>query len=203
MAFPGLPRSTLLAGVAASMLLHAVSATEAFAQAGSAEQEEAARECTGPAWVRHGTACEDVLPPHDDRRRTFKKLPANFVRGVTGVFSLDNLIPFVAGTVATVAAVPFDFDYREPDEDGSSFGDIGHHFGDPAIVAAAAVGLFAVGRIADAQHIRNSSYDILLATTVNFLYTEVIKQTVNRTRPDQSNNKSFPSGQRWSRGRER
>lgn len=190
--------------VAARLLLAAligsalpVPALAQAAQSGAAQTDAGEAQelvCTGPAWVRRGTPCEDVLPPTDDQRRTFKKLPANFLRGVVGVFSLENLVPALGGAAATGAASLFDGDPKPPGFESGDLGQLGEPFGNPVGVIAAATSAFAIGRIAQAQLVRDWTYDIFLATTVNFLYTEALKQSVNRTRPDASNNKSFPSG---------
>ncbi len=55
-------------------------------------------------------------------------------------------------------------------------------------------GLLLGGRAAGAGSFRDASYDLFTATTVNFLYTEALKQTIDRTRPNGDDNKSFPSG---------
>ncbi|NKB86655.1 MAG: phosphatase PAP2 family protein [Acidobacteria bacterium] len=160
----------------------------------AAQSEQEALDCSGPAWHRRGTACEDVLPPPYDLRRTIGKLPQNFARGVVGVFSLDNLPTLVWGSAATGLAFASDGNPKPPGFEGGEFGEIGHFFGEPAFVGGVAVGLLVAGRIADAQPVRDWTYDLFLATGVNLLYTETLKRTVTRTRPDGSNDHSFPSG---------
>ena len=165
-------------------------------QAAQTEQEAGQEEldCSGPAWQRRGTACADVLPPPYDLRRTTGQLPKNFARGVVGVFSLDNLRTFAWGSAVTGLAFAADGNPKPPDFEGGGFGDVGHFFGEPAFVGGVAVSLYVAGRIADAQPVRDWTYDLFLATGVNLLYTEAIKRVVKRPRPDGSNNHSFPSG---------
>src|SRR5262249_23021257 len=55
-------------------------------------------------------------------------------------------------------------------------------------------GLFTAGRFAHDARFRAFSYDILEGTLVNAAYTQGLKIAVGRTRPDGSNDKSFPSG---------
>jgi len=92
------------------------------------------------------------------------------------------------------AARGFDDHLAFPDGANSDFGEIGDGFGNPLFVAAAATGMLLGGRAASPDKFRNASYDLFTATTVNFLYTEALKAAVDRTRPNGSNNNSFPSG---------
>ena len=157
-------------------------------------QEAEAAEATGQAEaVANDETAEgqDSTRP-DDGRRTLGKLPVNLGRGVIGVFSLENLVPFLGGATATVLAHQIDGGYV-PGGD-NDFNTFGQGFGDPAIVAGAAAGLFVAGRFVHESTFRNMSYDLLVATTVNYVYTKAFKLAVDRTRPDQSNQDSFPSG---------
>ncbi len=115
-------------------------------------------------------------------------------RGIVGVLSFDSLLPALIGAAATGAARGFDDHLAFPDGANSDFGQLGNNFGNPVLVAAAATGLLIGGRASRARTFRNASYDLATATTVNILYTEALKQTIDRTRPNGTNNKSFPSG---------
>lgn len=110
------------------------------------------------------------------------------------MFSFDSLLPALIGVAATGAARGFDDHVAFPDGADSDFGELGNGFGNPVFVAVAASGLLLGGRAASAGSFRNASYDLFAATTVNFLYTETLKRTIDRTRPNGLNNKSFPSG---------
>jgi membrane-associated phospholipid phosphatase len=173
--------------VAACALLMALSAVLAQTEEGAGASGEAAAVAQDEA-----TEAGDAATLGDDGRRTFGKLPANFGRGVVGVFSLDNLVPFLGGVVATTLAHQIDGGFV-PGSD-NDFNNFGQGFGNPLVVAVAATGVFVAGRIADGPTFRNMSYDLFLATGVTLLYTEAIKLAVDRTRPDQSNQNSFPSG---------
>src|SRR5262249_17814024 len=61
-------------------------------------------------------------------------------------------------------------------------------------VGIATAGLFTAGRFAHDARFRAFSYDILEGTLVTAAYTQVLKTAVGRTRPDGSNDRSFPSG---------
>ncbi len=129
-----------------------------------------------------------------DGRRTLARLPQNVARGIGGVFSLDSLLPVLVGLAATGAARGFDDHVAFPDGANSDFGELGNGFGNPVFVAAAATGLLLGGRAASAGRFRDASYDLFTATAVNLLYTEALKMTIDRTRPNGADNKSFPSG---------
>jgi membrane-associated phospholipid phosphatase len=148
-----------------------------------------------PAGPAPPASREEAAAVHpDDGRRTLRRLPANLGRTAIGVFSKDSLVPFLAGGAATGVASIFDDDVRNsvsnPD---SSFGkSLETAGGWPTSVVV--VGLFTAGRFAHGARFRAMSYDLLDATIVNFGYTELLKVTVKRERPDGSDNKSFPSG---------
>ncbi len=129
-----------------------------------------------------------------DGRRTLARLPQNLGRGIVGVFSFDSLLPVLVGAAATGAARGFDDHVAFPDGANSDFGEIGNSFGNPFFVAAAATGLLLGGRAANSGSFRDASYDLFTATAVNFLYTEALKRSIDRTRPNRADNKSFPSG---------
>ena len=136
----------------------------------------------------------EPAPPEGDGRRTMGRLPANLGRGAIGVFHKDNLVPFLVGGAATGAASFADDSVRDsvsnPD---SGFGKTLEKGGGwPAAVVV--LGLFTGGRFAHGRRFRAATYDLANAAIVNFAYTELLKVTVQRERPDGSNKHSFPSG---------
>ena len=183
-----------LACVACLALPHVVVAQEGKAAA----TDEASQEAAGTdraAADAEATPLEpmDLGEPRDDGRRTLGRLPANLGRGIIGVFSGDNLVPLAGGVAATGLAAFIDGGYSQPSSD-NDFNNFGHGFGDPVIVGAAAAGLFTAGRFVEGSRFRDMSYDLFVATTVNVLYTTGLKAVIHRTRPDGSNEDSFPSG---------
>ena len=54
--------------------------------------------------------------------------------------------------------------------------------------------MFVAGRFAPQGRFRSATYDFAQAMIVNGAYTSILKYSVQRTRPDGSNNLSFPSG---------
>jgi membrane-associated phospholipid phosphatase len=61
-------------------------------------------------------------------------------------------------------------------------------------MAPIALGLFASGRLVGDGRFRAVTYDITEALILSEVYSEVLKRAVHRTRPDSSDNFSFPSG---------
>lgn len=176
----------------ASVTLAALHATPVWAQhAGLAGRQQAA---DAAAAERRSDEEIEAIDGAADGRRTLARLPQNLVRGIGGVFSFDSLLPALVGAAAVGAARGFDDHLAFPDGANSDFGEIGDGFGNPLFVAAAATGMLLGGRAASPGKFRNASYDLFTATTVNFLYTEALKAAVDRTRPNGSNNNSFPSG---------
>jgi membrane-associated phospholipid phosphatase len=127
-----------------------------------------------------------------DRRTTARLLP-NIGRTFVGVFSKESVIPLLVGGTVTGLGSLLDEEAQEAISPGSAVENVGDTLGGP-VTAAAVVGLFAAGRFAGGSHFRAMTYDFVVGTVANFGYTELLKVTVRRVRPDGSNNKSFPSG---------
>jgi len=131
----------------------------------------------------------------DDGRRTMRRLPANLGRGVVGVFHGDNVVPFLAGGTAAATASFFDQDVRESLQTTSlDWGDALETGAGPVWSTVFVAGMFTAGRFSDGSRFRAMTYDMLDAAVVNFGYTELIKVAVGRERPNQEDDKSFPSG---------
>jgi membrane-associated phospholipid phosphatase len=133
--------------------------------------------------------------PERDGRRTLGQLPKNFGRSFIGVFSKDNLFPLLAGAAATGSAYMLD-SQAESRLRGQAPG-LSHAAstaGGSTIMVPAAIGLFAAGRFAHDGRFRAFSYDSTQALMVDMVYTTALKHAVSRTRPDGSNQLSFPSG---------
>ncbi len=130
----------------------------------------------------------------EDGRRTLKGLPASFGRAITGVFARPSLVPLLIGGTGMALTHNFEEGVVPSDGSNSSFGKAGAGFGNLLYVGGVAVAMFVGGRLATGQRFRDVSYDLLVASGVNFLYTEALKQTLPRERPNKENDKSFPSG---------
>ena len=131
--------------------------------------------------------------PREDRR-TLSAFPKNLGRNFIGVFSGQNLLPFTIGVAATATASAFDsrtasFLQGTCETCGTS----GATAGGAAMVPLVGA-LFVAGRFAPEGRFRSASYDFAQAMIVSGAYTTILKYSVQRTRPDGSNNLSFPSG---------
>ena len=130
----------------------------------------------------------------EDGRRTLAAFPKNLGRSFVGVFSKDNLMPLVVGAAATGIGSRFDQTATALAGRADDFGQTGATAGSFTVMAPLTLGLFAAGRFAHDGTFRAFSYDATQAIIVNGVYTEIFKKAVGRTRPDGSNNMSFPSG---------
>jgi len=129
-------------------------------------------------------------------RRTLKRLPANFGRGIVGVFQRDTLLPLVVGGVATGGASVLDQDMRDwiNPTPGEGWGQALETAGGPIWSSVFVVSLFTAGRISKNTRFRAASYDMLEAAAMNVVYFQSLKLVARRTRPNGENNQSFPSG---------
>jgi membrane-associated phospholipid phosphatase len=132
--------------------------------------------------------------PPDDGRRTLGAFPKNLGRNIVGVFSGQNLVPFAIGAAAVTTASAFDTRTTSLllgtcDTCGSTGSTAG------GVAIAPVVGaLFVAGRFAPPGRFRDATYDFAQALIVTEIYTGALKYTVQRERPDGSDNLSFPSG---------
>jgi len=131
---------------------------------------------------------------HDDGRRTMGRLPASLGRGLIGVWSADNLAPFIVGGVATSTSSFFDEDAKEAATNQLGWSDTFETAGGPLYSTVFVAGMFTAGRFARSPRFRAMTYDMLDAAVVNFTYSEIVKVAVGRERPNGQDNKSFPSG---------
>jgi hypothetical protein len=148
-------------------------------------------------------AAQVVTPPKEaathrdqDGRRTLRRLPANFGHGIVGVFHRENLLPLVAGGVATGGASVLDQDMRDwinPDPD-HGWSETAETAGGPLWSTVFVGGMFTAGRLSGEGRFRAMTYDMLDASMINVVYFQSIKAIVRRERPNGSNNQSFPSG---------
>jgi membrane-associated phospholipid phosphatase len=162
-----------------------------------------------PAVAEDGPAPASTLPPgpsdltrflpsedlERDGHRTLGELPKNLGRSFVGVFSKDNVAPFLIGVTGASASYIVDshaqsgFTGRAP-----GISNLASTAGGSTYMLPATLGLFAAGRLATNGRFRAFSYDTTQALVVNTVYTQVLKHAVSRTRPDGSDQLSFPSG---------
>jgi len=80
---------------------------------------------------------------------------------------------------------------RHPHE---QWGRIGANLGGGIAVTGLTLGLFSAGRYSHGDRFRASTYDFSQAVIVNQVYTQVVKFSIPRDRPDLSNRQAFFSG---------
>ena len=120
--------------------------------------------------------------------------PKNLGRNFVGVFSGPNLLPFAVGAAATVSASAFDSRTQSLLQGScDACATTGSSMGGAAVVPVVGA-MFLAGRFAPQGRFRSATYDFAQAMIVNGAYTSILKYSVQRTRPDGSNNLSFPSG---------
>ncbi len=179
--------------VTASLSAACFSGVPAFAQepvrSEVSPETEALADSTPAAPRAHGM--------REDGQRTGRRFVPNLGGNVAGVFSRDNLKPFLITAAATGAAAPFDDDvvrYFSPDRRAKWLGDLGASIGKGYVIGPAAAALFGAGRLSGYGRFRDATYDIAQVTLVAAAYTTAIKYSTRRERPDGSNRLSFPSG---------
>lgn len=109
----------------------------------------------------------------------------------------SNLIFLGAGTAATLIARPFDDDIsRELKEDdfGEFEVELPNTLGSFFVVAGASLFTHIIGRAIKKATLANTGLYMFEAVMTTQLLTFIVKESVGRTRPDGSNNLSFPSG---------
>lgn len=176
-------------------LLLAVLACHAVeAQTGSAPPDEFTLPTVEETAVP-GSDASSVQGDLDDSRRSLGRFVPNLGRNIVGVFSRDNLKPLFAGALLTASATRFDTDAQSLLRSrAQGFGEAGQRAGTLSTVAPLALGLFAAGRATADTRFRALTYDMAQSAMVTGLYTEVLKRSVGRNRPDGSDPRSFPSG---------
>jgi membrane-associated phospholipid phosphatase len=156
-----------------------------------------------PARATDSTPVEPAAPAsqergavvhRDDGHRSMGQLPRNLGRGLIGVFNADNLGPLLVGGVAASTASFLDADTKQAAVGNLAWSDTFETAGGPLYSTLFVAGMFTAGRFTGGPRFRAMTYDMLDAAVVNFTYTQILKVTVGRERPDGSDNQSFPSG---------
>ena len=132
----------------------------------------------------------------EDGRRTMGAFGKNLGRNFAGVFAKDNLAPLLIGASVSGAGSFLDGRFRERfgAAPQGSFARNGGLAGGAPVILPAVAGLFVAGRFSPSGPFRSATYDMAQALIVNCAYTYALKRAVGRTRPDGSDNQSFPSG---------
>jgi membrane-associated phospholipid phosphatase len=185
---PGRPQRTLAVFALAALAL----SSRALAQEAPGAPTEA------PPSLAESAAPPAADRPHpDDGRRTGGRFLVNLGRNAVGVFSSDNLAPFLVSAGVTGGGAFFDNNvqnYFAPKRRAQWLGDSGDQLGQAYVIGPMAAVLFGAGRLASNQRFRDATYDIAQVTLVAVTYTTILKYATHRPRPDGSDKLSFPSG---------
>ena len=129
-------------------------------------------------------------------RRTMGAFASNLSHNFVGVFSSQNLTPFLIG--ASITGAGSFADNRVQRSLGlhtqNAFATSSSMAGGMTVMAPLVAGAFLAGRASHNEPFRAFTYDMAQAAIVSGAYTTIFKETTQRTRPDGSNKLSFPSG---------
>jgi membrane-associated phospholipid phosphatase len=132
----------------------------------------------------------------NDERRTLRSYGSNLAYNALGVVTPGNRMPLLVTAALTAPAFAWDDEAigyfgKHPHE---NFGKIGANLGGTIAVAGLTVGFFSAGRFSHGDRFRATTYDLSQAIIVNEVWTQLLKFTIRRQRPDLSNRQAFPSG---------
>jgi membrane-associated phospholipid phosphatase len=125
-----------------------------------------------------------------------KRFPQNLGRNFLALFDKDNLAPLAVGAAASGIAIPLDHRIHDHYQDAShstAFTDAGAALGSGYILAPAIGGLVLAGHYSGNDRFHSYSYAPAQGCALNACVSSAIKFSVRRTRPDGSDNLSFPS----------
>ncbi len=148
-----------------------------------------------PGWGEDPDPTVQTKTPGD--RATLSRIPQNLGGNFLALFDTENLLPLVVGGAATGGIAFFDHDIRNGwgiRSGSSTMGSIGGVAGGAAVMAPAIAGLFVLGRCAGDDRFRSFSYALAQSAILDEGFVEGLKYAVGRTRPNGSDNHSFPSG---------
>lgn len=123
----------------------------------------------------------------------FRDVPVDLWRFV----SLDTAVVLATGGAAAAVAHVWDDDFVKELEASprlNSALEPGSKYGAFAVVLGASFAVYGVGRVSGHPHMAVVGADLIRGQFVSQLWVQALKFTVQRERPDQSNNVSFPSG---------
>lgn len=132
-----------------------------------------------------------------DGRRTLRRFGSNLGRNFVGTFASDSLRPLALGAAIAGAGSLLDGPterFFEGRARAPQLGSTGHTLGGASVMGPAVGLLFVAGRGSRDPRFRSATYDLAQATIVTQSYATALKLSIGRTRPDGSNDLSFPSG---------
>jgi membrane-associated phospholipid phosphatase len=122
---------------------------------------------------------------------------ARLGRDFAGLAAKENLMVFGAGGAASLFVHPFDTEITESLSQSDNLDwmyDVGSVAGSAAVQAGIGVGTFLAGSVGHKETVRSVGLELVRAQIVAQTMTQSLKLATQRTRPDGSNDKSFPSG---------
>lgn len=157
--------------------------------AGFAPQRD--EECDEPANARPETASL-----HPAKRRTIRGYGSNLLYNFLGVVTPGNHEPLLVTAALTLPALAWDDEGKQyfAQNPHENFGRIGARMGGGLAVAGLTIGFFSAAHISHGERFEASTYDVSQAVIVNQVWTQALKFSVRRGRPDGSDRLSFPSG---------
>jgi membrane-associated phospholipid phosphatase len=143
---------------------------------------------------QNAEAQKPPTPPHTGMRA----LAYNLVEDVKHLPAKQNLYLLAIGGALAGAAHPFDQRFNAKlrshyDAVNTAFLP-GKYIGNTPEQVALSVGTYAYGRLFDAPKVAHFGMDLLQAQILTEALVQPLKFATHRTRPDNSNNHSFPSG---------
>ncbi len=153
--------------------------------------------CIAAALCLCGSAFAE--PPTEFEAPRSRDFAKDLVKNLGGLFSKDNIAPLAIGAVATgISVIPeqnVETYFLTNPEKADGLTEPGEFIGDGVYVAPAIAGLFAAGLFRDNDpRFKATTYSLMQGFLVNGVVTEGLKHGFSRTRPDGSNDVSFPSG---------
>jgi len=139
-------------------------------------------------------AKEPPTPPHTGIRA----LAGNLVEDVKHLPSKQNLYLTAIGAGLAAAVHPADVDFNARlrshyDGVNAAFAP-GKYVGNTPEQVAASIGTYAVGRLFDKPKVSHLGMDLVQAQILSEMLVQPLKFATHRTRPDNSDHQSFPSG---------
>lgn len=135
-----------------------------------------------------------ATPPHTGVRALLDGLRLD----ITHIPTTDNLFFALGGGALALAAHPYDQSFnahlRSRDTLVNSIYAPAKYYGETPEQLALSLGAYAYGRIFDEPKVSHLGMDLLRAQAITEMLVEPIKYATQRTRPDRSDDLSFPSG---------
>ncbi|HEY7096961.1 MAG TPA: phosphatase PAP2 family protein [Terriglobales bacterium] len=136
---------------------------------------------------------QDTPPEYTSLKRFPQNLGGNFL----AMFSKKNIVPLLIGSASTGVISIWDDDIQEhfSVQDGSStVGEVGSALGGLYVVGPVVGGLLIAGHRSKNDRFHSFTYSLAQGTVLDQGLNQGMKFAIGRTRPDGSDNQSFPSG---------